>query len=599
VKLVPLFGNLGRDAQLDALRPRADGGRRVVLATDIAETSLTIEGVTCVVDSGWRRAPRFDPNTALTRLETVRVSKASAEQRSGRAGRVGPGVCYRLWTRALQDRLPERAQPEILDADLAGLVLELALWGVSDPADLAWIDPPPRGAVAQARDLLRLLDALDPEGLITPQGRRMAAMGLHPRLAHLVLEGERRGALQLGADLAALLSERDPFPRQHGADRSADLSDRLSLLAVWRRDGAAAVRRRGGDPGVCARIHKLSERLRSRVEPRREAGGAAMSPGGLLASAYPDRVALRRDCASGVYRLASGGAARLREDDPLRIDALLVIPSLLAGRAEGRVFLAAPVSRAELDEVLAEHLEHAESVSWDARAKAVAAVAEVRLGTLVLERSVLGSPNPDAVAAALMAGIRQAGLGALPWTRSARRLQARMESLRRWQPEAGWPDVSDPTLESSLEDWLLPWIHGSSRLDQLQRLDLEGVLRSRLDWPRQQVLDRLAPESLTVPSGSRKRLDYAAGPQPVLAVRLQELFGLADTPRVCDGEVPVLLHLLSPAQRPIQVTQDLRGFWERTYPEVRKELKGRYPKHYWPDDPWSAIPTARVRPRKA
>jgi ATP-dependent helicase HrpB len=595
-RLAPLFGSLDRGAQLDALRPRSDGCRRVVLATDIAETSLTIEGVSCVVDSGWRRAPRFDPNTALTRLETQRISKASAAQRSGRAGRLGPGVCYRLWTLGVQDRLPERSRPEILDADLSGLVLELALWGVSDPADLGWIDPPPRGALAQARDLLRALDALHSDGLVTAQGRRMAALGLHPRLAHLVLEGDRRGVPELGADLAALLSERDPYPRKAGEGRSADLADRLSLLAAWRDAGAAGVRAWGGDAGVCAQIDKLSARLRSRLDMARESSSNGASPGALLACAYPDRVGQRRDGASPVYRLASGGVARLLEDDPLRTQELLVVPSLHAGRAEGRIFLAAPVSRSELDEVLGEHLERVESVTWDARAAAVAAVAETRLGALILERAPLVSPDPEAVTAALMAGIRQAGLEVLAWTRSARRLQARVESLRLWLPQAGWPDISDRALGRNLEDWLAPWTNGVTRLEQLGRLDVERLLRSRLDWPRQQALDRLVPESITVPSGSRKRLEYRAGEPPVLAVRLQELFGLAETPKVCDGRVPVLLHLLSPAQRPIQVTQDLHGFWERTYPQVRRELKGRYPKHYWPEDPWGATPTARVRP---
>jgi len=598
VALMPLFGALGREAQLDALQPSAGGRRRVVLATDIAETSLTIEGVRCVVDGGWRRASRFDPSTALTRLDTVRISKASAEQRAGRAGRLGPGVCYRLWTRATHDRLPERDRPEILSADLAGLMLELALWGVTDPASLCWIDPPPRGAVGQARDLLQALGALDAAGRISPQGRHMASLGLHPRLAHLVLEGAGAGCLGLAADLAALLSERDPLPRPQGLERSADLSERLSLLEAWRRQGAAGVRSQGGDVGGCARIHKLSARLRRRLGNAGDATSDRGSPGALLASAYPDRVAQRRAGGSAVYRLASGGAARLSEDDPLRTSELLVVPSLHAGRGEGRIFLAAPVSRPELRRVLGDHLQSAESVAWDARAGAVAALRETRLGVLVLERLPLISPDPQAVASALLAGIRGAGLQVLPWTPAARRLQARLESLRQWLPEESWPDVSDDGLASALEDWLVPWLGGMTRLEQLRRLDLVAILGARLDWSQRQELERLAPESIVVPSGSRKRLDYGPGEQPVLAARVQELFGLADTPRVCDGRVSVLLHLLSPANRPIQVTQDLRGFWERTYPEVRKELKGRYPKHYWPEDPWAATPTAGVRPRK-
>jgi ATP-dependent helicase HrpB len=596
VRLCPLFGNLGQEAQLAALRPRQRGGRRVVLATDIAETSLTIEGVRCVVDGGWARVPRFDPGTALTRLETLRVSRASADQRAGRAGRLGPGVCLRLWSEGRQARLPAREDPEILSADLAGLVLELALWGLSEPAALAWVDPPPLGALAQARDLLRSLDALDAEGRITAQGRRMAGLGLHPRLAHLVLESERRGCLGLGADLAALLSERDLFPRGTARARSVDLGDRLRLLDLWRRGGGGAVRAGDGDAAACARVHKIASQLLSRKD---RGSPLACTIGALLAAAYPDRVGRRRDRAGAAYLFVSGGAARLPEDDPLRSAELLVAPSVRARGAEGRIHLAAPIGLEEIRQTLGHQVARFDVVRWDERAGAVDAVSEERLGPLVLERKALRAPDPLAVGRALLEGVRRAGPTALPWTEQARRLQARWLTVRGWQPEESWPDISDQTLMDSLDQWLLPWLGSMSRLDQLRRLDLEQILRSRLDWDRQQALDRLAPERIEVPSGSRKQILYSPGEPPVLAVRLQELFGLAETPRVCAGRVPLLLHLLSPAQRPIQVTQDLAGFWHRTYPEVKKELKGRYPKHYWPDDPWSAVPTAAARPRPA
>ncbi len=591
LQICPLFGNLGQEAQQAALRPRSDGGRRVVLATDIAETSLTIEGVRSVVDGGWARAPRFDPATALTRLETLRVSRAAADQRAGRAGRLGPGLCLRLWSEALQARLPARADPEILSADLAGLVLELACWGVSDPTGLAWMDGPPAAAYAQARDLLASLDALDREGRVTPQGRRMAELGLHPRLAHMVLEGERLGCRGLAADLAALLSERDPFPRGATPGRSVDLAERLRLLALWRREGAGPVRAAQGDPAACARIHKLAKQL---------GGGSAAagcSAGALLAAAYPDRVGRRRDASTPVYRLASGGAARLPEDDPLRGAELIVAPVVQARGAEGRIHLAAPITLAEVRQVLGAHLERVASVRWDERSAAVSAVHEERLGPLVLERRPLHAPDPASVARALIEGIRRGGLAALPWTDQARALQARLLCLRDWLPQGHWPDVSGRVLLDTLDDWLLPWVGSMTRLEQLRRLSLEQMLRARLDWDHQQALERLAPERIQVPSGSRRPLQYRPGGPPVLAVRLQELFGLARTPCVCAGRVPVLLHILSPAQRPIQVTQDLAGFWERTYPEVKKELKGRYPKHHWPEDPWQAIPTAGVRPR--
>ncbi len=592
LRICPLYGDLPQPQQDQALFPDPDGCRRAVLATNLAETSLTIEGVQVVVDSGLERVARFDPNTGLDRLQTARISAASAAQRAGRAGRLGPGVCYRLWTEAEQRRLAPHAAPEILRSDLAPLALELARWGTPAPDQLRWLDAPPGGHYAGACDLLRELGALDPRGRLTADGEAMARLPAHPRLAHLLLRGRAAGLGDLAADLAALIEERDPLRGQAGAD----LEDRLRLLQDWRERGLD--HRQPADLGALQRIDRMSRRWREeQAEPPRASaldrpqGGV----GALLALAYPDRVAQRS--ADGRYRLASGRAARLAADDPLGLAETLVVVRLDAGQREGRIFQAARLTPAELEWAGEGRIRESEQVAWDAAKQRVEAVAERRWGALVLGRRRLRAPPAEAVAAALLDGIRQAPSEILPWTPEARQWQARVASLRHWQPDADWPDLSDHGLWCELDLWLGPWIQGMSGRDPLQKLDLAAILRARLDWPRQQAVELLAPTRIQVPSGGHRPLAYRPGEAPVLAVRLQEMFGLLDTPRVCDGAVPVLLHLLSPARRPIQVTSDLRGFWERTYPEVKKELKGRYPKHYWPADPFAAEPITGVRPK--
>jgi ATP-dependent helicase HrpB len=593
IDLCPLYGDLSREAQDWAIRPHPDGRRRMVLATAIAETSLTIEGVTTVVDAGWSRLPRFAPNSGLTRLETLRLSRAAAEQRAGRAGRLGPGVCYRLWTAAEQERLRPQTPPEILDADLASLVLELAQWGVTEPARLRWINPPPVGALAQARELLQALDALDERGCITPAGSCMVSQAVHPRLAHMLTIAAERGQGEVAADLAALLSERDLLPRVSGEYRSVDIEERLRLLQLWREQGRGAARSAGIDSAACGRVDRASRQLR----PRQEGRGAPLSIGILLASAYPDRIAKRRGADAQLYLLSSGRGARLPEGDPLGNSEYLVAAQLDAGQREGRIFLAAPLSLLELRAHQARHIAHRPVVRWDGRTQSVLAQDEERLGALLLSSRPLVDADPEQLADAMLEGVRQMGIECLPWNDAAREWQARLLSLRQWQPEGGWPDLSDEVLLQDLDAWLAPWLEGISRREHLQRLDLLAILRGQLDWRQQQALEELVPTHIQVPSGSRKRLQYGSGEPPVLAVRLQEMFGLAETPTVCQGRVAVMLHLLSPSQRPIQVTQDLRGFWDRTYAEVKRELKGRYPKHPWPDDPWVAPPTARAKPR--
>ena len=583
VAVRPLYADLSREEQDRALFPDP-AARRVVLATSVAETSLTIEGIDTVVDLGLSRLPAFDPNSGLTRLETRRCSRAAADQRAGRAGRLGPGLCYRLWTEARQNQLIPATPPEMRNADLSQLLLETARWGAADPAQLRWLDPPAAGAVAQARELLQRLDLLDAKGRITPEGTRVSEMGVHPRLGRLLLAGEQEDCSGLAADLAALLSERDILS---GPQRPVDLELRLRLLREWRGNKRAGS---GLDAAGFRRIDQLSRQLRGSLRGKGEDG----ETGGLLLTAFPDRLAGRAGADPLRYKLALGGGAKLPEADQLQGSPFLVVAAMDAGQRDGRIFSAVPVTAREIEHRLGPHLQRLTEVAW--RDNAVRASELVRYEALVLEERPAKAVDPEQLRAALLQGIRQQGLDCLPWDRDARDWQARLLSLRQWEPQAGWPDCSDEALLANLTDWLGPWLDGVSRLDHLQRLDLEKVLRGLLDWNRQQEMDRAAPTHIPVPSGSRKRLEYRPGEPPVLAVKLQEMFGLHDTPRVGNGQVPVMVHLLSPAQRPVQVTQDLRGFWQRTYQEVKKELKGRYPKHYWPDDPFSAIPTARVRP---
>jgi ATP-dependent helicase HrpB len=595
VQIHPLYGDLPREAQDRAIRPDRLGRRRVVLATAIAETSLTIEGVTTVVDAGWARVPRFDPVSGLTRLETLRVTRAGAEQRAGRAGRLGPGVCYRLWSEGTQRGLQPHRLPEIAEADLAPLALDLAQWGVADPSRLAWLDPPPAAAYAQALDLLRDLGAVDAAGRITGQGRRMAGLPLHPRLAHMLLLGLGDGLGALACDLAALIEERDPLAAL-GAERSADLEQRLEAVHAYRAAGAAGARRLGADAATLARVERSAAQIRRLLGvPARADGQGHDQAGLLLAAAYPDRIAQGRPGSPERYLLASGRGARIAAHDPLAGRPYLVAAHLDAGQAEGRIHLAASLQEAELRRSQAGRITRSEGVEWDERAAAVVARREERLGALVLASRPLAAPDPEAARGAMLEGVRRLGLQALPWTDSLREWQARVLSLRHWRGADGWPDVADAALLASLADWLGPFLHGVWRREHLVRVDLGGALRGLLPPALRGALEDGAPAQVRVPSGSRLRLRYTPGEAPVLAVRLQEMFGLADTPRVCWGQVPVVLHLLSPAHRPIQVTRDLRGFWERTYAEVRKELKGRYPKHHWPEDPWSAPPTARPR----
>jgi ATP-dependent helicase HrpB len=590
VRVMPLYGNLPQEAQDAAIRPSPPGLRKVVLATSIAETSLTIEGVRVVVDGGLMRVPRFSARTGMTRLETVRVTRSSADQRRGRAGRLGPGVCLRLWTAAEDASLAPHAKPEILEADLAPLALELAAWGVADPAELHWLDPPPPASFVQARDLLAGLGALDASGAITPHGKRMATLPLHPRLAHMLLVAKEAGRGWTACLLAALLAERDLL-RGHGGPPEADVRLRLEAL----RGGSGSVRGAAVDRGAAHRVAEEARELARRLSiPRGEV--EADAAGVLLALAYPDRVAQRRPGAGGRYLLRNGRGAAFAGPDALASESYLVAAELDDAGREGRILLAAPLSLEEIEEAFADQVVDEAAVAWDAAAGAVRARRTERLGALVLREAHLADADPELVTGALVDGLRSEGIDALPWSKIARQLRERIAFLRRHDPS--YTDVSDAALTEGMREWLGPHLHGMRRRDEVQRMDLVPVLEGMLGWEQRRRLDEWAPTHVEVPSGSRIPIDYADPEAPVLAVRLQEVFGWTDTPRVAGGRVPLTLHLLSPAHRPVQVTRDLASFWRTTYFDVRKDLKGRYPKHYWPDDPLQAEPTSRAKPRK-
>ncbi|MGG1517285.1 ATP-dependent helicase HrpB [Paenibacillus oryzisoli] len=586
VEIASLYGNLPQEAQDRALAPvRTPGHRKVVLATSIAETSLTVEGVTVVIDSGLMRVPRFSPRTGMTRLETVPVSVASADQRRGRAGRLGPGVCYRLWTEPEHRQLPPSSVPEIREADLAPLALELAAWGEPDPAALVWLDPPPEAAYLQARDLLVQLGALNESGGLTPHGGRLAVLPLHPRLAHMVLQAIPLELGALACELAVMLSERDAL---RAAAKDADVRSRIELI----RRAAAGEQREGVDARVCRRMAaEAGELMRSLgVKP---SGADPAASGLLLAFAYPDRVAQRRS--TGRFLLSGGRGAELPELQSLSNERYLVAAELEDSGVDSRIYLAAPLEEGALYAAFEGRIRKEKLMQWDAAGGAVKARERWQFGALTLKETVLANPDPERVLEALLSGIRAESLDILPWTRQARQYQQRCLFLHRFVED--WPDMREESLLATLETWAGPHLYGVKSKGGLERINLTSLLEEMLTWEQRRSLDEWAPTHITVPSGSRIPVDYSDLESPKLSVRLQEMFGLTDTPRIAKGRVPITIHLLSPAQRPVQVTRDLASFWRDAYFEVKKDLKGRYPKHYWPDDPMAAMPTNRAKPR--
>lgn len=592
--ILPLYGAMKLSEQAKAIQPDPQGKGRIILTTTIAETSLTIEGVTVVVDCGWKRVPRFDVRSGLTRLETVRISLASAKQRSGRAGRLGPGCCYRLWSKGIELGLHPFDRPEIHQADLAPMLLELALWGAPSPQQLCWLDPPDPELIAQARDLLQQLDALDRHGAITAIGREMVELPVHPRLAHMILQARGKNNIRLACDIAALVSERDIL----GADAdSVDLDDRLNALHNFRQHKKTT---QGLHLAACHQVDLVSKELNQLI-PRLMAKGSptSLSTGGLLSLAYPDRIASKRASTAYQYKMVSGRGASLPPHDRLQGNPLLAIGAMDGRRKDGRIFNAAPFAADELQQLHSQRFTRKEEFFFDQDHQSVRSLERTFLGQIPLTQRPLPHPDPEKIVQALIGEVRRTRLELLPWTQEAKSLQQRILCLQKWQPETGWPNLSPDYLLETLEVWLGPYLNGMKTTAALRTLSLEKILRNQIKWPLQKQMEQEAPTHLKVPSGSKIRLQYTEDKEPVLAVRLQELFGLEDTPVICRGQVKVQLHLLSPAGRPVQITNDLRGFWETSYHLVKKEMKGRYPKHYWPDKPLQAQATSRAKPKVA
>ncbi|MBL7870384.1 MAG: ATP-dependent helicase HrpB [Cyclobacteriaceae bacterium] len=599
--VVPLYGDLPFKKQQEAILPHPQGQRKIVLATSLAETSLTIEGITTVVDCGYARIPKFDPRSGLTRLETVRVTKDSADQRAGRAARLGSGVCYRMWAEAMHHTLLPTRQPEMLEADLATFVLELANWGIQNMNELTWITQPPDGAVKQAQELLHSLDALV-DNKITGRGKEMLKLSTHPRIAHMLLsplslgrgegpasrsdnEGLGEG-IALATDIAAVLEERDPLPKESGAD----LSLRIEMLRKW-RDGERVPAERN----LLERIERLAFSWRKifklDVDNRMPIDSEV---GRLVSEAYPERIAQQQEKQSVRYKLATGRVVRLPDHDPLLRESWLSVAHLDAGNNEGKIFLAAPLNEHDL----IHRAKETETIFWDAEREMIVALTEKRIGNTVLSSKPLTKIPESKRIKILCDAVRKEGLKLLNWSETLQEWQARMMSTRTWRPEEGWPDVSDDALVNTADEWLAPYLTHVSKRNDFNKLDLHAILAGLIPWELSGKLDKLAPTKIHVPSGSHIKLKYQwDGSAPVMEVRLQEMFGLLETPAVNDGRTKILLHLLSPGYKPVQVTQDLKSFWQTTYHAVRKELRMRYPRHHWPEDPWTAEAVRGVKKR--
>jgi ATP-dependent helicase HrpB len=576
VSIHPLYGDLPLQKQQEAILPHPQGKRKVVLATSIAETSLTIEGIGIVVDSGVARAPRFDPRTGLTRLETIRVTQDAASQRAGRAGRLGPGVCYRLWSEGTHQQLVAQRTPEILEADLAPTVLELAQWGVKDIRSLTWLTPPPSGALSQAKELLNQLEAMAGDQ-ITERGKAMLKLPTHPRIAHLLLEGQENKLTALATDIAAILEERDALPK----DAGGNLAMRAEVLRKWRsKDHVSA------DRNTLERIERIASAWRKNFKIDTENTFPNYEKvGKLLAAAYPERIAKQMEKDQLRYRLANGRIVKLGEYDTLFRESWLAVAHLDAGTNEGKIYLAAPLNPKDLEHLMLKK----EVVSWDTKKGILIACTEKRLGGITVESAPLVTIPEEERIQILCEAVRTEGIEMLTWTENVFEWQARLQSIKLWRPDEAWPDVSKEQLKDTLETWLAPYLTKVRKREDFQKLDFENILKGLLSWELNQKLESLAPANIKVPSGSMIKLKYNLdGSTPVLAVRLQEVFGLLDTPAINEGRTKVLLHLLSPGYRPVQVTQDLKSFWKNTYPDVRKELRVRYQKHHWPEDPWTA-----------
>ncbi|MDI3470133.1 MAG: ATP-dependent helicase HrpB [Pseudolabrys sp.] len=608
VDIVALYGALDAAVQDRAIAPAAPGRRKIVLATSIAETSLTIEGVRVVIDSGLARVPRYEPDVGLTRLETVRVSRAAADQRRGRAGRTEPGACYRLWDEPQTGSLEAYTQPEILSADLSSFLLDLAQWGETDPGQLAFLDPPPRAALNEARALLTGLGAIDAQGRITDEGRKLRALPLPVRLARMVVDAAAHGEAALAADIAAIVTERglggDDVNLEHRLDnfrrdRSRRAEDARAMARRWaslsypspERGGSASVASRGGVGSV-----EMTPTRRASRGDLPLGGGGTESPGALLALAYPDRVARRRGGEGATFLLVNGRAGAVDPASPLAREPFLAVAELTGAAASSRIVLAAPISADEIDALFANEIVSRDEVTFDRALASMRARSVRRLGAITLAEQVRPVPQDAGSARRLAEGIATLGIARLPWSKSQLQLRQRVNFVRSAE-DGEWPDLSDAALAATAADWLAPFLAGKTSLSQIGADDLGAALDALLPWALRQKLEVEAPSHFTAPSGSSVPIDYEAPEGPKLSIRVQELFGLAKHPSIAGGRIPLVVELLSPAHRPVQVTRDLPGFWRGSYADVKTEMKGRYPRHPWPDDPLAAPATRRAKPR--
>jgi len=582
----PLYGQLSHSEQFAAIMPNKNGKRKIVLATSIAETSLTIEGIRIVVDTGFGRTSRFDPKSGLSRLETVKISKDSAGQRAGRAGRLSSGVCYRMWTKATHERMEEHRVPEIMEADLAALVLDMAQWGITDIQKLTWLTPPPKASLQQATETLHQLNALE-NNKITEHGKKIHALACHPRMAHMILMAQTTADIQLATDIAAVLEERDPLPRDSGID----INLRVEALRRARKNNDD---RNFG--GKFSRIEKVAASYRKlvNVEPNNDSFDP-FETGLLLAYAYPERIAFARPGNNAQFQLANGKIATAGHNDDLAHEPWLAVAHMDMRDGLGKIFMAAPLNPKDLLPMVKEQ----EIITWDTRKGGIIATKELRIGSIVLQSKPLPSPNPEQIEQAISNAIKTEGVNLLDFDDKMMQLQNRILCLQKWNNETRFPDVSTQELLENNAQWLTFQLKGIKKNEELKKINLAEALFQSLDWELQQELDKLAPSKIEVPSGSNISIEYFAnGATPVLAVRLQEVFGLADTPKINNGKTALVLHLLSPGYKPVQITSDLKSFWSNAYFETKKELQRRYPKHSWPDDPWTAPAVAKGRSQK-
>ena len=584
-KIFPLFGDMPIHLQQEAILPAKNGERKIVLATSLAETSLTIEGVNIVVDCGFSRVPKFDTRSGLTRLETIRVTKDSADQRAGRAGRLGPGICYRLWTEGFNHHLVPHRSAEILDADLAPLVLELSNWGTEEINSLTWLSTPPAGTVMQAKELLEQLGALE-KNKISIRGKEMLRLPTHPRIAHLLIEGRKSKQHSLACDIAALLEERDPLPKEAGAD----LVLRIEVLRKFRRKEFV-----NADKKRLERIERIAQQWRKLIGTEIENSNPNHEEvGKLIAAAYPERIGKMET--QGRFRLANGRMAKLEDGDSLINEKWLAISNLDGGTSkDGKIYIAAPLNPKDISYLASEK----KTIEWDDKKGELIAKIEKRVGEIILESKAIKNISDEEKIEILIDAVRKNGMELLDWKEEVTDWLARIECAKKWNESGNWPNVNREYLLSNAMEWLAPYLSQVKRKEDFKKLDLLTILSSTLSYEQQHRLEKLVPEKIIVPSGSFIRIQYNAdGNFPVLAVRLQELFGMLETPTVCDGKIKLMMHLLSPAYRPVQVTQDLMSFWQNTYPEVRKELRMRYPRHSWPENPFTAIAIRGAKKRK-